>query len=135
MLEFVNTAKFRSSVSQRKVSIDNQVTGYLNKQGSNASAKTIGQTTMIIFLASMGLAVLSSFGGNSMELMWYLMNTLQILFFISYIHVEYPAILESFFGLLSYANANNQYVSEITFLVFPAEKFNQEQLNDTFGEK
>lgn len=135
IVEFIQLSKFTSANSLRSVNIDNQLSGYLNKQGEQQTAKALGQTAMILFLVSVGIAVISSFGGNSMELMWGLMNTLQILYFISYINVEFPSMLNTFFEFLQYANANNEYLSELTLLVISEDHFNQEELNDKFGEK
>jgi hypothetical protein len=58
-----------------------------------------------------------------MEMMWNLMNTLQILFFLSYVYVNYPTHMTTFFAFLKYANAENQYLSAFTFLFISDSNF------------
>ena len=135
VVELVKQDKFKSLNTQRKVDIENKLTGYLNEEGEQLHTKVAGQTTLLLFLISVGLSALSSFGGNSMEMMWGLLNTLQILYFISYIHVHFPTTLKDFFKYLRYANASNEYLSKFTYLIFPEEKFTQDEVNEKFGEK
>jgi hypothetical protein len=89
-IEFTTEEKFTSSSSNRTVDIENLLNGYLNEDEGSATTKSIGQAAMILFLVSVGIAVISSFGGNSMEMMWNLMNTLQLMFFLNEIYVTYP---------------------------------------------
>lgn len=134
-VEFVTLIKFVSDFSKRSVNPESDMQGYLNTQGNTSSAKALGQTAMILFFVSMGLAAISSFGGNSMEMMWGLMNTLQVLYFMSYINVTYPDNLNMIFTFLKYANANNIYLSQLTYIMIPKENFSDDLVNDNIGEK
>lgn len=135
VVEFINSSNFKSKTSDRTVNPDSDLTDFLNQQNNEESDKAIGQTAMILFLVSICIAATSSFGGNSMEMMWGLMNTLQVMFFMSYINVAFPRNLDTFFTYLTYANANNVYLSEFSFLIIPEENFNQDEVNDKFGEE
>ena len=135
VLEFTNTDKFVSYHSSRSVSIENEQSGYLNKQNNQNNTGILGQSAMYIFLISIIIALVSSFGGNSMEMIWGLMNTLQIIYFTSYIYVEYPSELDSFLEYLGWANGNNEYISQLSYLVVSDEHFTDEIVNDKIGEK
>ena len=101
-----------------------ELSGYLSASaGTAATSNSIGQTAMFIFLSSLFIAFISSFGGNSMEMTWNLMNALQLLFFLSYIYLNFPNHLNEFFVFLKYANAENQYLSAFTFMIIPEDHF------------
>ena len=112
-VEFINRDSFTSAISLRGVNPENEVSEFLNEAFVSSNAGTFGQTAMYIFLFSVFLAIVSSFGGNSMEMMWGLMNTLQILFFISLVYITYPNDLVEIFKYLGWANANNQYLAQL----------------------
>ena len=135
VVEFANTDKFVSHYSSRAISIENEQSGYLNKQNNQGNTGIFGQSAMYIFLISIIIAIVSSFGGNSMEMIWGLMNTLQIIYFISYIYVEYPSDLDGFLEYLGWANANNEYLSELSYLALSQEHFSDEIVNEKIGEK
>lgn len=135
VVEFVDRNKFMSTNSFRGVNIETDLSGYLYAQSNQSNTGVLGQSAMYIFLASVLLALISSFGGNSPEMMWGLMNTLQILYFTSYVYVEFPKDLDAIFVFLGWANANNQYLSDITYLALSSDKFNQDIVNDKIGEK
>lgn len=124
IVDFVNPDAFTSQFSSRGANQDSNMTGYLFQNNVNfGSSDSLGQTAMILFLFSIFMAGVSSFGGNSMEMTWNLMNTLQILFYLSYVYVLYPGHLIEFFKYLKYANAENQYIAAITFMVIPEDRF------------
>lgn len=135
VVSFVNLNAFKSLSSERIVNPDKELSGFLYATEANTATKAAGQTMMYVFLVSFVISIISSIGKNSVELMWGLMNTVQILFFISYIHIEYPKNLKAFFKYLEYANANNEFLSMLTYLIIPEKKFSQDEVNEQFGEK
>lgn len=123
LVDFANPNKFKSVYSQRGVN-PKELTGKLfENKGGESSSDSLGQTAMIIFLSSLFIALISSFGGNSMEMTWNLMNTLQLLYFLSYVYVNFPDHVSKFFGYLKYANAENQYLSSLAFWFVHRENF------------
>jgi hypothetical protein len=135
VLEFINLEKFKSANTGRYVNTDGELSGYLKKTEASAASKSLGQTTFYIFLISIALSAVSSFGGNSMELIWCLMNTLQILYFISIINVRYPSHLENFFEYLGIVNADNEYISMFTYLFVSENKFTRGEVSEKVGDK
>ena len=83
-VEFTNTNNIKSIYSLRQTNPDLSLSGLLNAEQGSISAESIGQTTLYIYLFSVGISVVSSFGGNSMELMWMFTNTLQLIYYISF---------------------------------------------------
>lgn len=123
LVDFVNTNKFKSVYSKRGVNPKELAGKLFENKGSESSSDSLGQTAMILFLFSLFIALISSFGGNSMEMTWNLMNTLQLLFYLSYVYVNFPEHLSQFFGYLKYANAENQYLSSLTFWIVSRDNF------------
>ena len=134
VVEYLERDKFKSSNSLREVTPENELSGYLNSSSKSSNAGLLGQSAMYIFIASILLALISSFGGNSMEMIWGLMNTLQILFFLSFVYVEFPKDLDSIFKYLSWANADNEYVAELSFLLIPENKFSEVEPKGKFED-
>jgi hypothetical protein len=135
ILNFINTDKFKSVFSNRGVNPE-ELSGYLYKSsGSGSSSESLGQSAMYIFVASILLALISSFGGNSMEMMWNMMNSLQMMYFLSYVYVQFPDYVETFFSFLDYANLDNQYTRFLTSKIISNDNFKRGDLNDRIGAK
>ena len=109
--------------------------GYLNKNNIVVGSAAAEQTALILFAISIAISLISSFGGNSMEMMWNFMNTLQMFYFLSYINLIFPYNADEFFGFLAYANAQNEYLSWITYQIIPQSKFTRGSVNDRIGDK
>jgi hypothetical protein len=135
IVEFMNSETFVGHYSRRSVNIENQLTAYLNKQEASETTKSLGRMAMILFLSSVVFAAISSFGGNSMEMMWNLMNTLQLMYFLSFVNVNFPPEVDNMFEYFSYANANNEYMSAFAFVLIPEEKFERGEVNEKLGDK
>ena len=134
-VHFINRDKFKSIFSKRGVA-PNDLTDCLYKfEGVVVSSKSLGQTAMIIFLASVSLSLISSFGGNSMEMMWNFMNTLQIMFFLSYVFVKHPGYVNEFFSYLAYSNLENKYLEYLTLSLISSDKFTRGNVNSQIGPK
>lgn len=81
---------------------------------TSATANSGASYTFIITMCiSLGISLLT---GGSMELMWSLANTLQILFFYSFMNLYYFSDLVAVFSFMSYSNFDNpvtKYVSKV----------------------
>lgn len=75
-------------------------------------------TFIFTVVISFGVSVLT---GGSMELMWSLANTLQILFFFSLLSLHFTTDLKTVFSFMSYSNFSNpltEYITEKVFISF-----------------
>ena len=135
IVKFTNPSQFRSMSTGREINSETFLSGYLHNQESTIATTVVGTSMQLLFLIAIALSLISALGGNSMEVMWGLLNTLQIIYFMSYIHLKYPSHLSTFFQYLGYANANNEYLSMLTFLVIPEHKFTQVEINEKFGDQ
>ena len=131
-IDFPYTNNLLSIYSQRQTNPDTSLKGELNKAQVNTSSGSIGQLTLYIYLFSVFITVISSFGGNSMELMWIFTNTLQLIYYLSVVNVNFPDIVNVFFPYVQICNANNQYVSDLSYMIIPSSKF--ESGNTAFGQ-
>ena len=104
----------------------------MNNSQTSTSSGSIGQLTLYIYLISVFISVISSFGGNSMELMWIFTNNLQLIYYLSVLNVKFPDIVNAFFPYIQICNANNQYVSDLSYLIIPSSKFRSG--NTAFGQ-
>ena len=80
-----------------KTNPDITLNGQLSNVQTNTSSGSIGQVTLYIYLFSVFITVISSFGGNSMELMWIFTNNLQLIYYLSVLNVNFPDIVNVFF--------------------------------------
>ena len=91
-----------------------------------------GASYMFIFtmLLSIGISVLT---GGSMELMWSLANTLQILFYFGMLNLYFTPDLLAIYSFMKYSNFDNpltDYISQITISSF---NFIQSPISSNFG--
>lgn len=78
-----------------------------------------GSSSLVAFLTSLAISVGAGIlTGGSLELMWCMINTLQIIYYIGLMSLLYPPHVNVFFGFLALANANNALLSRISVLVF-----------------
>ena len=99
-VEFLYTNRLTSIYSHRPTNPDIVLSGPLSTELNSGTSNILGQATLFIFLISVLISVLSSFGGNSMELMWIFMNYLQLIYYISAINVKFPDIIEMYFPFI-----------------------------------
>ena len=99
------------------------------------SAKTTGSGTSITFIMtfilSMGVSLLT---GGSMEHMWSLTNTLQILYICGLLRLYYSPNLQQVFKLLEYSNFDNPITNEISKYVFMSISITSYPLNSQFKD-
>ena len=96
-VEFPYSNNLKSIYSFRQSSPEITLKGFLNAENNSKTVNLFGQATMYIFLGSALISALSSFGGNSMELMWIFTNYLQLIYYISTVNVSLPDVLDIFF--------------------------------------
>lgn len=118
-----------------KVDIDKTMLGKLYEIEITNSSGILGQSTFLLFLCSVFLTVISSFGGNSMEMFWKFTNTLQLIFFMSMINVKFPEVLSVYFPFLQISSAENPFFSQLSFFLIPEEHFTSGEVNDKIGPK
>ena len=80
-VEFPYSNNLKSINSFRQSSPEITLKGFLNAENNSKTVNLFGQATMYIFLGSALISALSSFGGNSMELMWIFTNYLQLIYY------------------------------------------------------
>ena len=134
-VEFPNSNNLRSIYSLRQTSYEISLNGLLYAENSSKPVNLFGQATMFIFLGSVLISVLSSFGGNSMELMWIFTNYLQLIYYISTVNVILPDILDVYFPYVQVWNSNNPYLSKLSYLIIPESKFTRGDVSKTIGAK
>ena len=133
-LEFSLSNGFISIYSLRNVNPDITFNENLYEQESGTNTGSFGQTALYLYMVSVGLTILSSFGGNSMEMMWQFTNTLQLMYYLSVINVHFPSNLSRFFPYIHSSNADNPYLKSLTLFVIPANSFKGVEINDQLGD-
>lgn len=63
------------------------------------------------------------------------MNTLQVMYFLSYVSVRTPSYVTSFNSYLSYSNLDNQYSEYLTISLISENNFKRGDVNDQIGPK
>jgi len=86
-----------------------------NKSTTGAAGSSSTVTFITSLLISVGAAVLT---GGSLELMWCMINTLQIIYYIGLMSLLYPPHVNVFFGFVALANANNVLLERLSIWVF-----------------
>lgn len=82
--------------------------------GTQSGGQGASYTFIFTILISLGISLLT---GGSIELMWSLANTLQMLFFMALLELYYSSDLKAVFEFMKYSNFENpltEYVVEFT---------------------
>ena len=100
----------------------------------SASTKSSGQgasyTFILTIIGSLGVSILT---GGSMELMWSLANTLQIIFFLGLLDLNYSSDLQNTFKIMGYSNFDNPLTKYVTMMIFFGINFINSPVNSKFG--
>ena len=135
-VEFPYTNSFFLSIySLRQTNPEIVLSGLLKIKINSNSSNILGQATLYIFLFTVLISILSSFGGNSMEMMWIFTNYLQLIYYISAVNVNFPETINMYFPYIQIWNANNPFLSKISYLVIPKDKFTRGDVSDGIGSK
>lgn len=133
-VEFPITNQIRS-FSNMSVELDTYMIEKLGKIEVSSGAVSFGQTTLLLFVSSIFVTVISSFGGNSMEMFWKFTNTLQLIYFMSMVNVYYPDALSNYFPYLQISSADNPFFRTLSYLIVSDEHFTRGDINDKMGAK
>ncbi|CAI2359147.1 unnamed protein product [Moneuplotes crassus] len=96
---------------------------------AESSGKGASYTFVLTIGASLGVSMLT---GGSAETMWSLANTLQILFFMGLIELEYTSDLENTFKIMAYSNFDNPLTKYVTSVVFFGVQFINSPVSTNF---
>lgn len=86
-------------------------------------------TFILTMVSSLGVGILT---GGSTELMWSLANTLQILFFLGLLDLNYSSDLQNTFKIMTYSNFGNPFTKYITSVIFFGINFVNSPINSQF---
>ena len=103
----------------RNFNPENGLSGYPDPTYEESNTKTVAQNAMYLFVFSLIITLLSSFGDYSVEIMWELMNKFQSIYYVNYIFAVFQTDLEIVFDLPSWANVDNEYLAMLTFAILP----------------
>lgn len=93
------------------------------------SGKGASYTFLLTLIVSLGVSLLT---GGSMELMWSLANTLQLLFFLGLINLNYSSNLETAYTVMGYSNFDNPFTKYLTAATFSTVSFIKSPLSSKF---
>lgn len=133
MIEFSNTNAFKSGeqipISSSKIFNYNfdEISPSATSQSANSGA---GYTFVITMAISLGVSLLT---GGSMELMWSLTNTLQIIFFFGMLNLYYSAELKEIFVFMAFSNFDNPATRYLTSLVMGGFSFISSPVSTKFN--
>ena len=132
-VQLINVGRFKSI---KKIPIKSfaelkfNVMSFEPNQSTQAAGSGASYTFIVTGIISIIIGVLT---GGSIELMWSLANTLQILFFFGMLNLYYSADLLTMYSFMKYSNFDNpasDYLSSKTTVVF---KFIQNPVSDSFS--
>ena len=116
-LQLLNVYKFKSSHAIAMMSPVRYVFRYPSpdpNESNESTNKGASYTFVFSFLISIGVSLLT---GGSMELMWSLANTLQIMFFYGTLNLYLSINLKNLFSFMRYSNFDNPVTDYISNLV------------------
>ncbi|CAI2360304.1 unnamed protein product [Moneuplotes crassus] len=97
-------------------------------------AESAGSGTSIMFVATFGLSLMISvLTGSSMELMWSLANTLQILFIMGLLDLHCPSNLKALISYLKYSNFDNPLTKWLSSILIKSFKNVSSPMNKDFS--
>ena len=102
----------------------------------DTAASTAGTTAQVGLTTSFVVASGSNFiVGSSMESMWSLINTCQMIFYLGLASVYYPQNIIQFFKYLGMANVDNVFLAALTEIsLIRDKKDNREAINYRYSQ-
>lgn len=120
----LNSVYMESSVSF-DISID--------KNNPSETVESAAASMSFAFLASWGISLAAGvLAGGSLELMWSMTNTLQIVSYFGLLDLYYPANTNVIFKYMSYANFDNPIITLVSKYIFSGEYFDTDPVNSRF---
>jgi hypothetical protein len=123
--------------SEHEIPLGSEVTltGEFDKIESSAAASGASKSASYTFLVTAGLSVaVSIFTGGSMELMWSLTNTLQLLFYIGALKLYFTPELKTVFEYMKYSDFDNPITEYLSKLVLSDVFTIRSPINSQFEE-
>lgn len=107
----------------------------LNKVAAAASVEGAGQSSSYMFLGTFAISIAAGvLAGGSMEMMWSMANTLQIIYFLGLLALYYPPHTLTVFKYIAYANFENPLFGYASQLLFGNSFFIDNPINDSFDD-
>ena len=132
--EILNVNKFKSSNSIPMQSPVRYVFKYPTpdpNKSAEGTSKGASYTFIFSFLISVGVSIMT---GGSMELMWSLANTLQIIFFYGTLNLYFSTDLKTLFTFMRYSNFDNPITDYITGWVIGGINLIKVPMNSNFSD-
>lgn len=107
-----------------------EVEAFPVSESAESGSSGASYTFLITLGISLGISLLT---GGSMELMWSLANTLQILFFIGLIDLNYSSDLQSVYEIMAYSNFDNPLTQYLSNFVIKSVNFIQTPVSSKFS--
>ena len=133
VLQLNEISKFKSS---NKISLKSakEYKFKVVKLSPSESAQSAGSgasyTFIITMVLSLGVSVLT---GGSIELMWSLANTLQIMFFFGMLKLNFSSDLVLMYSYMKYSNLDNPVSDFLSEKIISFMDFAQNPVSDSFG--
>ena len=106
-----------------------------NKISASKSIETTVKTASYTFLITFGISTwVTLLTGSSMELMWSMANTLQIIYFLGLMNLYFPPHTLIIFSYLGYSNFQNPVMSFINQIMFGDSFYPNNPINNNFQE-
>lgn len=108
----------------------------LSAQSEEGVGAAAGSAAQYGIVTSFAIGSASNFVmGSSMEKMWSLINTCQLIFYLGLVSVYFPKHVVSFFGYLKMANMENQFLSTLTRMALVGDQEDErEALNYRYNK-
>ena len=123
-LQLINVLKFESEHAIAMLSpalLTFQVSNLVPSESVQSGGSGVSYMFIIIMLLSIGISIAT---GGSIELMWSLANTLQILYFYGVLDLYYTPELQTVFSYMKYSNFDNPWFEFIRSKTFKLMNIN-----------
>ena len=133
LLQLITVTKFKSEHEIPKAA-PQQFTFSVAALSASESTQSGGSGASYMFIFTMLLSIgISVLTGGSMELMWSLANTLQILFYFGMLNLYFSSDLIAVYGFLKFSNFDNPISDYISTFVKSILSFSSSNLGSNFG--
>ena len=133
LLQLITVTKFKSEHEIPKAA-PQQFTFSVAALSASESTKSGGSSASYMFIFTMLLSIgISVLTGGSMELMWSLANTLQILFYFGMLNLYFTPDLLAIYSFMKYSNFDNPLTDYISQIVISSFNFIQSPISSNFG--
>ena len=133
LLQLITVTKFKSQY-QISMKSPKQFTYTVSALAPNQSTQSGGSGASYMFIITMLLSLgISILTGGSMELMWSLANTLQILFYFGMLNLYFTPDLLAVYSFMKYSNFDNPVTDYLSQLIVTSISFVSTPISSNFG--